>query len=395
MKQIFYFLLIILLFFSCKIKEENKFYFADGTEIKDENLKSTLEKELLKVYKNKIELGPLKIYTTLNPKLNHNIHRIVSEFGKSYRDSLIKENPKYTFEIDSLFNSKRLFSSELFILENKSGKIASISLSNGSAFRIHENDFYAYKPFGYLLTIEKGVKLDDIYEAREVRSNEVMFHITVKGSYYCFNSGRITKPFQSYPKSDWENLAKRMELNLNLDGFSNQGFQYIQTNTFDLLKFFATIQNNGVYVNPSVIKLVKNKDNQVIYRSKIHKVQAINSEHNIKMKELLKSSSLSWSYKSYYTTHGIKENAFIYSGGSNDARRFVIYSNENYTIAWNLFEYIHYQKFNIKISDQLFYPPYIKDILKELECNHKEESFFHEIQKIEKEEELKTIQSGL
>ncbi|MBI1837234.1 MAG: hypothetical protein HYR91_08225 [Flavobacteriia bacterium] len=406
-KNLFYFILIFIISISCKEKSGNKYYYNNGQIIKDTNQIVLLELELKKIFPKNIKYQHFNIKTTLSKKYDLDFQKISDSYKKYVFDTLIKTYPHFSNYLDSLNKLNRVSQNAIIVLNNKSGQIENLAFNNSNKDAIYTNriENKAIKPYGYILTFEKSKNLNDTYSESILSKVDKQYrsqnNYTVAQSFSIIPGGSIMlKPYCFYPKSDWENLKKRLDINLDLKHFRTGIIQSISISTslYDLSKTISIIQNNGNKLTPLLIKSITTDKNKIIYKVKKQKnKKAINKSTVIKMKNLFDYYMKSGIGRAQIIKNGIIEDGFSYCGSQDDYLNWCIYSNENYTIGLIEFNSLRTNEFNENITrkEQIKVSYMLKEILKSLNCNKIEGEIYKQIKKQEIKDKTLVKELGL
>lgn len=385
-KKIIALYLICFSLFSCERLPENKFYFSDGTEIKDTSELKFLNDELRKYETPNQKMEDVFVYTSLQKEFSEKTGKVLKDYNKTYWKELRKENKNQSKLIDSLNKLNRLFSLNVLVLNHVTGELVNLKSNNGYMSLMNVNKMQWVKPMGFLLAFEKGINLEDLYIAEDVNFPNNKRTTSLKNAYCLSYPIALSMPYKKYPKSAWGNLKERLELDLDLSHFTNDRWNSfsIDATILDVIKTFATISNNGSYRRPYFIKLIKNEKGKVIYKDKdVLKKNVIHSESNEKIKELLNLYMLGKGRVFY--RNNIIENCYAVSVGGSSSLNFIVYSSEKYTIGIEIRRHNYAYSLRKKNTEECF--SVLNEVLQILDCNKTKGEVYRKINQTEKEEE--------
>jgi hypothetical protein len=330
---------LILLFFSCQKNTEHIFYYSEGEIINDTNQLNFLNQELKTMLSEQELDQSLQIYTHLSKKFNDDFQQITEKQRDTLLQSLKKILPHKAKVFDTLNIHHRIGNFSILVFNNKNQQLENIAFYQNSMRNLTEymNQSKATQPYGYLMTFEKGKNLNDTYKdeinAKLKDGRKMIVDYTVAESFTQTSGANIIpKPYIFHPGSDWKELSKRLEVNLNLNDFKAGEFPSIKTNFFDLTKTISTIYSNGNQIQTNTITKIINARGKTIYRlQKKPKKQIIQRDVNNKMVQLFQQYMTTGKGNFHYRKKEIIEDGFIFRIEDVHVNQY-IYSNDTYTI---------------------------------------------------------------
>ena len=379
-KQSIVFIIILLLSTSCDKQIKHTFYYSDGNVISDTNQLKVLTSELNKTISSEQLEKDLKIYTCLSSKLNADFRKISTKYQGYVLDTLKKQYPEKIKHFDSLNLINNISRIATIVINNKTAEIENCAFNMNSQNAIFDNNLEskAIQPYGYIMAFEKGMNLHDTFNSefnRKVDMYKNPEDITVTKSFYMVPSGSImSRPFNFYTKLDWENIEKKIILNLDLSEFQPGPFASIKTNLYDLTKTIFLIQNDGYYQRPILIKLVKNSDGTKIFSSSTVKKQKLLDDSVVKKMKMLFNDFMTLGQgRIHYKRNKIIEDCFFFTGSLHDYMNWSVYSNEKYTIGIIEYNYLNVNGSDIHIHrrrEKLKVGLVVRDLLESLNSNN-------------------------
>jgi hypothetical protein len=223
----FQLLIVLFIFISCK--KENIYYYSDNKQIKDSTVIRFIDDELIRLKINTQEKN-LKIYTTLD--------------STSYKTNLDSIRNK-TFENALTYNFKpedkqafdEWFREKIIVVDNKTRRVVNFY----SSFKTKKNDRNDVSIGGLRKLIRIGSALNENPDS-EIPENYLYHH--------SYTSGKELE----ISKKEVQFLSNFNINNLKTEGYFNNYISFL-----DALKLFQTY-NDGILIDPFIIKKVLNKD---------------------------------------------------------------------------------------------------------------------------------------
>jgi hypothetical protein len=336
-------LLFSIIISACNQEVQHKFYYSDGSRIKDSTDIALISEELDNLLQNNQD-NDLQINSSLFPKSKFNCSDLLDSLRGAMVNSLIERYPNYKTQIESIIQ-ERILNVGIVVLENNSGKVVGYTSLDSSHDLISKLPLVgtSNKLYGFILAMDKEFHPNDEYvywEKSNVtyqngRKDTSKYEIrnSVKRLFSTNESGPIRRyPYQDYSINDWSLVNKALNFNLNFGNYIPNNAVMFESNLFDLTKVFQMLNNQGKYNSSSLVEKVCNSDNKPIYKSSFQSDQLIPNETQLEMEELLQ-------YNMVYGQGGfVKKNLslddkhIVYFGQSRDNIDWILCSNQSYSI---------------------------------------------------------------
>ena len=337
MKISFLFLLLILIS-SCKNEVKHNFYYENGSLIKDTTtiklVSETIENQL-KTNKAKY----LKIHTTLFNERTIDFFKIVLEQKELMKKELIKLKPEEAAIIRNC-EQEHILSAGLIVFENSTGKIVAMENSNPKMDLIVKESLFvsSNKIYGFILAMSKNYQVNDSYSyyEKDQITNSYSKQETkyaIKNLFCSSSSSRVSKrfPYDDYKIQEWKQLNDMLKINLKLDD-RYQDKVRVESNFFDLVKTFCSLNNKGIYHKRDLVEIITNEQNKKIYVSKKASKRLIPIETQQKMEQLLNYNMLEGPGRIVKKKLSLDDSHTVYFGFSTSNTQWILCSNKTYTI---------------------------------------------------------------
>lgn len=294
------FLLVMVVFTSCTEKKEVHFHYSDGTRIKDSTVIQFLAKQLPFQVKKYDSTLSLNVKTCLDRKLEQKL--------------------KVYFRKDT---SRK--SSAMVIMENKTGNV--VYAQNSQHLSVYSQRLQLMKMYGILLSLEKGVKLEDTFSWIGKYSGEN--HTSTVARLYRMSPPSLDYkyPFDEYSCNEWSSFLQKLNVSEDerdcADGEIYPRY-YFRTSLFDLVKTCALINQNGVASANNLFGDIKTPGGKMVHTSTMVKGEVLKMETCIAAKKIMKRDPFDL----------IEFNYPIFHYNQGELKNGMILSTKNYTIGF-------------------------------------------------------------
>ena len=237
---------VLFIFISCK--KENIYYYSDNKQIKDSTVIRFIDDELIRLKINTQEKN-LKIYTTLDStSYKTNLDSI--------RNKIFENALTYNFKPEDKQAFDEWFREKIIVVDNKTRRVVNFY----SSFKTKKNDRNDVSIGGLRKLIRIGSALNENPDS-EIPEN------------YLYNHSYTSGKELEISKKEAQFLS-----NFNINNLKTEGYFSNYISFLDALKLFQTY-NDGILIDPFIIKKVLNKDKVAYFH--IRRSKEIFSQNNV------------------------------------------------------------------------------------------------------------------
>lgn len=289
------FLIFCGIFASCtdSNSKEVVFRYSDGTRISDSNAIQFLKRELPAQFPKYDSTISLNITTCLDKKVEQKVSSYLRR-----KDSLRKV-------------------SGMVIMENKTGNV--VYWQNSEELLVYKQQLQTMKMYGILLSLEKGVKLDDTFSWTGKYSKR-KYDTTVARLYRMSAPSLEYKyPFDDYSCSQWSAFLQKLDVSENerdcADGEIYPRY-YFRTSLFDLVKTGVLVNQNGVASANNLFGSIRDTDGKILHTAPLVKGKRLKTETCFMARKIMKRDPfavIEFSYPIFFYSHSEIRNGMILS----------------------------------------------------------------------------------
>lgn len=342
-------LLIVVLLSSCGFgeldkKPHTKYYYSNGTIIRDSSLIELLNKELVSL---NIGNSGSKIFCTLNP--SESLEFFTDSLRNLYVQSIRENNPDKLSFLDTM-NQFLLYDVGVVVYDNSTGNTIYRQEPKTRLKNLESMMGYGKSSrfLGMFLTMDKGFNIEDKYQAFQNwddsvkiynEKNEVVDYWyndgkrTMKRLFYLESGGEIPKfPYQEFVRNDWSEFASKLKIGIHSECLSSGSFCEIESNFIDLVESFMLVRNLGNKKNTSLVSKIIDSKGKVIYVKKLKSETTVSHNTIDKMTQLLENNLKNGTGQFFKKELNLTDECHIYWGQNQRDIGWVLYSDTNFTV---------------------------------------------------------------
>jgi len=326
---------------SCSEKQTIKYFYSDGSEIKDTATIAIAraEFESLNIKSEK------SILVKTSFRSNIHLEKFLKSVQAEFISTLKTQRPKQVQYIDSV-PPDHFFNIGIIVMENASGKIVyQREPKNKERMSQLMEIGMTSRLLGFILTMKKGASAEDSFltqpsfetlaytESGEKRTWKFDGMMPLKKLFwYEPSSAFLEYPYHNYTYADWANLKAQLEIEMFIAPKHGEIGCYVHTTFRDFTNVFALLHNDGIKAKSRSVLSVKDNEGKSLYVSKKSVHQAVSKHISSEMLKLLDATMADGYGQSAKKELNLDEKCHILSGRNARDLGWILFTNGKITI---------------------------------------------------------------